>query len=79
MEKELSTLLRRITSKHHCDFCCLDCLHSFATKSKLKSYKKVCKNKGFCKIVMPSEKNNMKSDKMSYIIYAEIKFLIKKS
>ena len=39
----------------------------------------------FCGIVMPSQENNisqfnqyMKSDKMSYIIYADIEFLIKK-
>ena len=43
------------------------------------------KIKGFCGIVMPSEKDNisefnqyMKSDKMSCIIYADIKSLIKK-
>ena len=27
--KKLSTLLRGITSKHHGDFYCLNCLHSF--------------------------------------------------
>ena len=44
----------------------------------------MCKNKGFCGMVMPSEKNKitefnqyMKSDKTSYITYADIKYLIK--
>ena len=32
--KELSALLRGITSKHHRDFYCLNCLHSFATEKK---------------------------------------------
>ena len=30
--KKLSELLRRITCKHHSDFYCLNCLHSFATE-----------------------------------------------
>ena len=30
--KKLSTSLRGITSKHHGDFYCLSCLHSFATE-----------------------------------------------
>ena len=80
----MSTLLRRITSKHHGHFYCLNCLHSFRTENKLKSHEKVCKNKDFCGIVMPTEKNQilkfnqyMKSDKMPYIIYADPESLIK--
>ena len=64
---------------------CLNCLHSFTTENKLKSHGKLCKNKDFCEIVMPSEKDNilesnqyMKSNKMSYIICANIESLIKK-
>ena len=52
-------LLHRMTSKIKGDFCCLNCLHSFRTENKLKSREKVCKNKDFCGIVMPSEKDNM--------------------
>ena len=55
--KILSILLRGITSKHHGDFYCLNCLHFFRTESKLKSHGKVCKNKDFCGIVLPSEKD----------------------
>ena len=47
--------------------------------------KKLSKNKDFCGIVMSSEEDNtlefnqyMKSDKMPYIIYAGIEFLIRK-
>ena len=36
--------LRGITSKNNGDFYCLNCLHSFRTKSKLESHKKVCEN-----------------------------------
>ena len=54
--KKLSTLLRGVTSKHHGDFYCLKCFHSFRTKNELKSHEKVCKKKDFCGIVMLSEK-----------------------
>ena len=50
---------------------------------KIKSHGKVCKNKDFCGIVMPPEKDNvlefnqyMKSNKISYIIYADNETLI---
>ena len=33
--KRLSALLTGIASKHHGDFCCLNCFHYFATKKKL--------------------------------------------
>ena len=83
--KILSILLREIKSKHHGDFYCLSCLHSFRTENKLKSHEKVCKNKDFCGIVMQSEKDNilefnqyMKSDKAPCIFYADIESLIEK-
>ena len=54
-------------------------------KINLNLIKKVCNNTDFYRIVMPSEKDNilefnhyMKSDIMSYIIYAGIKSLIKR-
>ena len=69
--KKLSTLLTAITSKHHGNFYCLNCLYYFKTENKLKSHAKICQNKDFFGIVMPSEKNKilkfnqyMKSDKM---------------
>ena len=44
---ELSILLRGITSKHHGNFYCLNCLDSFRTENKLKPHEKVYKNKDF--------------------------------
>ena len=83
--KKLYALLHGITSKHKGDFYCLNCLHSFRTENKLKPHEKVCKNKGFCGIVMPSEMDKilefnqyMKSDTMPYIIDADIESLIRK-
>ena len=57
--KRLSALLHGITSKHNGNFYCLSCLDSFRTKNKLKSHEKVCKNKDFRGIVLPSEKDNI--------------------
>ena len=53
--KKLLALLRGITSKNHRDFYCLNCFHPFTTEYMLKSHKKVCENKDFCNVVMPSE------------------------
>ena len=82
--KKLSALLRTITSKHDGICYCLDYLHSSKTKRNLKYHGKAYKSKVFSEIVMPSEKDNileynqyMKSDKMPYIIYADIEFLMK--
>ena len=52
--KKLLALLRGIRSKHHGDFSCLNCLHSFA-REKCESHKKVCESKDFCKVIMPSQ------------------------
>ena len=57
--KILSALLKGTTLKHDGDFYCLNCLHFFRTEDKLKTHEKVCKNKDFCGIVMPSEKDNI--------------------
>ena len=40
--KKLLALLKGIMSKHHYDFYCLNCLHPFRSKYKLKSHIKVC-------------------------------------
>ena len=50
--KELSALLKGITSKHHGDFYCLNRFHSFATKNNLQSDKRLCEKK---KIIMSTK------------------------
>ena len=40
--KSLSGLLTGITSNHKEDFYCLNCFHSYRTKDKLESHKKIC-------------------------------------
>ena len=63
-----------MTSKHHGDFYCLNCLHSFRTENKAKSHEKVYRKKCFCGIEIPSKNDNilefnqnMKSDKIPCI------------
>ena len=64
--KNISGLLRGITSNHNGDFYCLNCLHSYRTKSILKKHEKICKNHDFCNLKMPEvykvhqEKNQSK-------------------
>ena len=38
--KNLSGLLRGITSNHNKDFYCLNCFHSYRTENKLEAHKK---------------------------------------
>ena len=86
--KKLSALLRGITSSHHGDFYCLNCLnclHSFVTENKGEFHNIVCENRDFCNGIMPSEDTKIlefnqyqKSDKGPFIIYEDLKCLIKK-
>ena len=83
--KKLSALLRGITSKHHGDFYCLNCFRSFETKNEFQLHKRLCENKDFCNIIMPSEGTNIlefnqhqKSDKAPFIMYVDLKYIIEK-
>ena len=83
--KKPSALLRGTTSKNYGDFYCLNCLHSFRTKSKLESHKKVREKKDFGNVIMPSEDTKIleinqykKSDKTPFINYSGLEWLIEK-
>ena len=63
----------------------MNCLHSFATENKLQSDKRVCENRNFCNIIMPSEDTKIlelnqyqKSNKAPFIIYADRECIIEK-
>ena len=84
--KNISGLLRGITSNHNGDFYCLNCLHSYRTKNKLKKHEKICKDHDFCHLEMPDVENNIleskpgkKSLKHPFIIYANLKCLLLKT
>ena len=57
--KKISALLPEIILKHKGDFYCLNFLHSVRTENKPRYHQKVCKNKDFRGIVIPSEKDSM--------------------
>ena len=76
--KNLSRLLRGISSNHDGDYC-LNCFHSYRTENKLNAHKKICENHDYCNIEMPSPSNNIikynsgeKSLELPFIIYADL-------
>ena len=83
--KNLSGLLRRITSNHKEDFYCLNCFHAYFTKNKLEAHKKICENHDYCHVEMPIKENNTikynhgeKSMKLPFVIYADLECLLEK-
>ena len=81
--KKTNNITKRNITKNNGDFYCFNCLLSFRTKNKLESNKKVCGNKDFCNINMPSEETKVlefnrsqKSDKTPYITYPDLECLI---
>ena len=83
--KILSGLLKGIASTHEKDFHCLNCFHSYRTKNKLESHKKLCENHDYCHVEMPTKNNNIikynhgeKSMKVPFVISADLECLLKK-
>ena len=83
--KNISGLLRRITSNHDGDFYCLNYFHSYKTEKKLKKHQRICRNHDFCYVKMPDENNKIlkynpgeKSLKHPFIIYADLECLLEK-
>ena len=83
--KSLSGLLTGITSNHKEDFYCLNCFHSYRTKNKLEAHKKICENRDYCRVEMPTKNNNTikynhgeKSIKLPFVVYADLECLLEK-
>ena len=84
--KNLSGLFRGITSTHEKDFYCLNCFHSYRTKSKFEFHKKICENRDYRQVEMPTKNNNNiikynhgeKSIKGPFVIYADLECLLEK-
>ena len=83
--KNLSGLLRGITSSHKEDFYCLNCFCSYRTRNKLEVHKKICENHDYCHVEMPTKDNNMikynqgeKSIKLPFVVYADLECLLEK-
>ena len=75
--KNLSGLLRGITSNHKEDFYCLNCFHSYRTENKLESHKKICENHDYCHCHV-KHNHGEKSMKVPFIIYADLECLLEK-
>ena len=83
--KNLSRLLRGITSNHKEDFYCLNYFHSYRTENKLEAHKKICENHDYCHVEMPTKNNNIikynhgeKPMKLPFAIYADLECLLEK-
>ena len=83
--KNLSRLLRGITSNNKEDFYCLNCFHSYRTENKLEAHKKICENHDYCHVEMPTKNNSIikynhgeKSMKLPFVIYADLECLLEK-
>ena len=83
--KNISGLLRGITSNHNGDFYCLNCFHSYTSKRKLKKHKRVCKDHDFCDTIMPDKDNKIlkynpgeESLKVPFIVYADLECFLQK-
>ena len=83
--KNLSGLLRGITSNHKEDFYCLNCFCAYSTKNKPEKHKKICENYDYCHVEMPTKHNNTikynqgeKSIKLPFVVYADLECLLEK-
>ena len=83
--RNLSALLRGISSSNNGDFYCLNCFHSYRTLNKLKRHERVCSNHDYCHVDMLEEGKNTlkdhhrdKSLRVPFIIYAALECLLKK-
>ena len=82
--KTLSELLRGITGNNHGDFYCLNYLHSYTTKNKLKKHQKICENNEYCKLEMPKKGSVLKyisgekAIMTPLVIYADLESILDK-
>ena len=74
--KNISGLLRGITSNHDGDFYCLNCFHSYRTKGKLEKHERIFYDNKFCFLKMPDDGNNiLKSNPGKKIVKACLCYL----
>ena len=55
----LSGLLRGVTGNNNGDFYCLNCFHTYRTKNKLETRKKIYENYDYCHVDMSNEDNKI--------------------
>ena len=57
--KNISGLLRGITSNHNGVIYCLHCFHSYTIERKLRKHEKICNDHYFCYLKIPDEDNKI--------------------
>ena len=72
--KNLSGLLRGITSNHKEDFYCLNFFCAYSTKNKLEAHKKICENHN--NTIKHSQ--GEKSIKLPFVVYVDLECLLEK-
>ena len=83
--KNMKRLIRGVTSNHHGDFFCRNCMHSYRTENALKKHERLCTNHDYCEIIMPKPSKNIlefnSNDKSLHIphkIYADLEVIFEK-
>ena len=83
--KNISRLLRGITSNHNGDFYCVNCFLAYTTEKRFEKHERMCKDHDFCYVKMPDENNKIlkhnlggKSLKVPFIIYFDLECLLGK-
>ena len=81
----MKRLIRGVTSNHHGDFFCRNCMHSYRTENSLKKHERLCTNHDYRETVMPTyDKNilkfkfNKKSSHIPHVIYTDLQAILKK-
>ena len=81
--KRLPALLRGITSAHHGEFYCRNCLSGHRTKEAHDLHREVCKDNDFCHVEMPSKDSYLSYSKAKhqmrhpFVIYVDTECLLK--
>ena len=57
--RSLARLFRGISSNNYGEFYFLGCLHPFSTDNALKRHERLCDNKNYCHVEMPTEDNKI--------------------
>ena len=81
--KNLSRLLRGVTSTNNGDFYCRNCLKSFRTKTARDDHVGPCMDHEFCNVIMPDEGENIlyykegeKSIRVPFVMYGDLEAVL---
>ena len=83
--KKLIRIIKRNNTYSYERFLLFEFFHSYRTKNKLESNKKICENHDYYHVEMPTKDSNIikynhgeKSMKLPFVIYADLEYLLEK-